>query len=255
VKTAGDFRSADLHDTTRWKARRLFLVVVEDECPEVMRDLVDSCLPAYQEAFPIRNWEADEDEEPAQPEAYFWAKLIALQDDRSRPLETALEAWGRRYHVDRPWLYDVALGTLAKAAELGAAPASFAEPCYIDSLALPQFRFAHFVWVPTTMTWDEYSTRINEQFRVDLGAYRKRIQDYAREARLRPAKSTRKDGLKRHMQWFVRFQVLGHERSALAEETGVDRKTISDALQETAALIELPLRPAPRPGPRSKRRT
>lgn len=55
-----------------------------------------------------------------------------------------------------------------------------------------------------------------------------------------------------HCEWLARYQVAGESFSAIADDVGMSRQSVTQAIKKVAELIELPLKPSKAGRPKSK---
>jgi hypothetical protein len=188
-------------------------------------------------------------------------------------LHESVRAWADRWHIAEEWCIEQALWALSywsnqedlrverqlpllQADELGVQLGWDLEiPQYLTYRCTPigrreqRFAFEHEGWELIKIARVEAEQRLRAAFEEELSAYLDRMEHLATTRGLVPVPQKR--GVE-HFEWLVRYQVQGHSYQAIAREACRDRKTVADAVRETAALLQLSLRPPGHPGRPSK---
>jgi hypothetical protein len=241
----GEFFEPGSDAEPTWVARQWFLAAVERLAPEVLDGLRHDVLPVYRDVNEGAGSheaviEAD-DETP-------WLEIV--QEPRYAawaPLIDALVKWAQPYHLDANWIIYRALLTLQHWGESGQvsgwqhAPRSGSLPLLEGEL---HYQFRHLAWVPLMWTRSHYEGMVRKAFEQHLTAYLDNLETAAIERGLKrtPEWRTRDQSPGRHFEWLVRWQVQRWTLQQIANPESVGRQTVRDALQNTAAAIDLPLR-------------
>ena len=98
-------------------------------------------------------------------------------------------------------------------------------------------------WFPPcdlrTEKWGEYERRLRQAFDIAKRQYEARIYELATQSKQNLALSKYSEN---HYEWLTRFQVQEWSKNRIAQYYTVDRKTVREAINSTAALIGLDLR-------------
>ena len=164
----------------------------------------------------------------------------------SKALIRHVRGWQERYGLNAPWITEMALITIAEHVQGRASRESGFPWCpmpgglevaYGD--ASPLLSWPGMIDLATMGLWDpqtESRTTAKARILAALEAELDRQMDDLELVRLsKPANH-------RHLQWLVRYQVLGQSMKAIAAEEGKDRTTIRDGLRTAAELLEISLR-------------
>jgi hypothetical protein len=225
------------------------LRAVERLVSKVLHDLLQGVLPTYREAV-------GECATPARWDRQRWGAVDPASHPHTARLRDALLAWGTPYHLIDDWLLDVALRTVCErheweheSAERRAAglsltlePAAFATIPFADIEPVTPFNFEHEQWVPWWETRADYERALHVAFKRSLRAYLDQREGEARKRGFRL--SPQKHALDHHLDWLVRWQVLGRSWPDLMTETPhrASRDTIREAIERLASEIGLTLR-------------
>jgi hypothetical protein len=230
-------------------ARRLFLDAVSKSFPDVLLSLRKEVLPVYEPAiahegqFRLKGSMGpyNRDQQP------YW-----------RALAVGLEQWGARWRLGEEWILRAAEWTLHCWREAGSkregseGPTGwwFATTVYSTSNEEP-FRFQHPGWMVGFLSRKKAEADITTAFKNELHHYLEHLEALAlargyREAgpsRARPKMGARGNRGRRY-EWLARWQVGQESQAKLAEQAGVDSRTVARALKQTAEEIGLTRRSA-----------
>jgi hypothetical protein len=218
------------------------LRAVEKLAPEVLESLRRDVLPVYAHI-------AIETSRGKAP--HTWAHLLArwahirASNLVLRPallsLKGALEAWAERWHLSEEWVFNAALRNLNFWHE---------QPALHNHLSWLGLGQAW--WSPASEEerrpegWDP-SCETSEEFRARIEKYMAQQEELAQ---MRGWKKTPLKTAPEHFEWLVFFQVKGQPFSRIATRVQRDRNTIKAAVEKTAVLTGLSLRPSPPGRPR-----
>ena len=188
-------------------------------------------------------------------------------------LHESVRAWAKRWHIAEEWCIEQALWALTYWSSQEDVRIEQQLPLFQPhelrqqlgwDLEIPQyltyryvpigrreqrFAFEHEGWESIKITRAEAEQKLRAAFEVDLSAYLDRMERLAAARGLVPAPQKRGT---EHFEWLVQYQVQGRSYQTIAREVCRDRKTVADAVQDTAALLHLSLRPPGPPGRPSK---
>jgi len=214
-------------------AQLYFFEAIHAEAPEVFEDLRDNVLEV---------WKTTPGSEKEQ-----WSKLATAQQGEGRiypwliDLAGALAAWGERWHVDAPWIYQRALDLLRDWEILPAAAEDVEMVTWNGggwSSPIPPGEETLKGWDPAWETEADFDRRIEE--------HKRRLRKRAAELGYRQLKA--KDNAE-HFAWLARYQF--HEDltfAQVAESLEMKPGAVEQAIKRAAALLELSLRPSRGPG-------
>lgn len=236
----GEFDHAS-GDQMRWDARRRFLNAIHSTKPAVLDSLAAEPLSAYIAAM-------DRLGRPTMPQSWDALTITVDTDDGERgaalaPLRDALATWIRRWALDEPWCLMTVMDTLGvwarvpswlEAREWATAYAGFLPVRSEEQL----FRFEHEGWAPTSDTRQEARASIRRAFERELAAYLDRIAELSAERGFVVTQAKRTD---EHFSWLVRVIVDEDSCGEIAREIGKDRRTVEQAVNEAAELIDIPV--------------
>ncbi len=258
---------------SRTDARIRFLDAVKKHVPAVLDDLAGEPFQLYQQ---LAQQLAQDDDTPMSVYVLIITDVHPTSDwgPMFDPLHRRLRAWSRHWHLDADWCRHVALKTLYEWHEppdkgllalLQAGPLPpepMGQPRGWAQAAIPlvspirdeemRFTFAHRGWQPMHYTRDVAEQAIRAAFDAHLTRYLDRLECLAKERGLKPTPEKR---ALTHFDWLALYQVKGWRPAKIADwyheinEKGAEVSAIRMALQETARLIGLPLRPSRRGRP------
>lgn len=177
-------------------------------------------------------------------------------DDRSG-YEAALDNWLGRWNINAPWVRDAALRTLEDWEEGWAAPGDYRDNDLewqmplgesdgywasdtITTKELLRGSPTHFVYDPTGTDL----TTVRAQFAASQERQRHHFEAFidAQNRKAESAGGVRTKELREpaHLEWAVRWQVLGWRRKKLEAHYHRGWPSIRDAINETLEQIELP---------------
>ena len=188
-------------------------------------------------------------------------------------LHESVSVWAGRWHIAEEWCIEQALWALSywssqedlrieqqlplfQSHDLGKQLGWDLEiPQYLTYRRIPigsheqRFAFEHKGWDLIKITRAGAEQKLRAAFEEALSGYLDRMESLAATRGLVPVPQKRGT---EHFEWLVRYQVQGRSFQAIARDACRDRKTVADAVRETAALLQLSLRPPGQPGRPSK---
>ena len=188
-------------------------------------------------------------------------------------LHERVHAWAERWQIAEEWCIDQALWTLSSwrrqeelrterqlplcqphewGREVGwdiNTPQCFTFRSSPIDQDVQYFSFGHEGWEPIKTTRAEAEQVLRAAFEARLADYLDEMEGLATARGLVPVPQKRGT---EHFEWLVRYQIQGRSFQAIARDACRDRKTVTGAVRETAALLQLSLRPPGQPGRPSK---
>ena len=168
----------------------------------------------------------------AAPEAF--SELLAIRANRggesNGPL---LDNWQRRWNLTDEWCALVAFATTHEPSD--EPPPYFLYPEMSSSRSFKPVPAPAFD--PTRETWANYRKRLS----ASLDEYRTQSDAAAERQGFKFVKERR--SLRKHSIWLACYQCLGASKKLIADVSNEDRAAIQYAVDETAKLIGLKLRP------------
>jgi hypothetical protein len=204
---------------------------VSEVAPWILTDLRDQVLPVYNAARKDRGFNERHLES--------WESVLSSTPTH-RPyllkLKTRIMQFASDHHLDAEWACAIFLRTvrewspsIAKIAATSSRPLPWAYPPGSARFALSR--------------GEEHDQEVAREQHKSGKAFTKLAEQRGFK------RSTLKHDV-RHFRWLAQFQVLGlsHERIAAEDKQKPSRKTVAEALDRTAALLPLRLRPTGAPG-------
>ena len=252
----------------RWAARWIFCEVLREEAPSVLRELHEAAGHHLKDL--LRRVAASGDD----PYLYAlkWSSVGDVDDrlqlaEKAKPsrdrkwlvdrltsevsLRDAILAWGIRYNLADPWMFDVALRSLHRwvrvpafyefqVSSQGVWTPNWALEAFGSRGVVPETSDPPGIWVPFAETRGDYEERVRGYIESVATAYREAGWTAAPEKRT-PVSTDgeRRVGPGLHFRWVVRIQVLRWTNRRIAEVAGVYIRSIRRAYKETCSLLGL----------------
>jgi len=226
-----EFYRDDPSDAHYWHARVLLMEAVSEVCPDLIADLGDRALS-------ICNAVRD-DRRLHEPHLASWKSVSSATPTHRAyllPLRTAIQEFATDHHLDAEWSCEIFLRTVFQRSLMvaGGAPTSSLPPHWPYPPASARFPFSE---------GEKLDRQVTKRKRKAAGRF-------AKLAESRGFRRSRRKHDTTHFRWLARYQVLGwsFDRIAAEDEQKAARKTVSEAVHRTAALLPLDLRPTGKPG-------
>lgn len=227
----GDFEWPD--QTERPVARDFFLDAVNKLDPRVLADLAGEPLELSKHI-----------------QSQFGAGvLFCLSDDPMEwpdilsPLRESLTVWGQRYHLDQPWCLLRAVRTLSMWQYPGVPHDSWAHPPQEYWIPFTddemQVSFVSSGWNPLFERRVERQRKLEKAFKQYLRAKFDHLEEAALKRGLKKTKERRAP--EQHFEWLAKAVVRRWPYSKIAKRTGRERQSVTEAIENLANLIDLPL--------------
>ena len=248
----GSYEPADLW-MSQPRARALFFAAVRRVVPRVYDDLAGEPFELFRSCG-FSNA----------------AELWSLPESAAPALWAGLRRWGKRWNLADGWVLETVLTFLDD---------WLAFPEHHATRTHPEVPSSEGDWTPFWRSmlepdplppddrrvsfdaeWDPILTTRAEAERELRGAFedylRRRLDEIETLAESRGLVPTAEKRRPEHFEWLVYYQVELWSQGEIAEQYGVDRTTVRDALKHAADLLGLTLRPRGRPGrPRGSTRS
>ncbi len=101
-------------------------------------------------------------------------------------------------------------------------------------------------WFPVVESLQDAEERLLEECRRRIREDLRAVEADAERRGMVPSRVKRTG--REHFEWLVRYQVRRESFAEIATEIGKTRQAVTEAVKETAALVDLTLRPAGQPG-------
>lgn len=160
-------------------------------------------------------------------------------------LRELLLKWSKRWRLQDAWCLESAVETLAMMSASDDDPPQ--TPLYYlgtRMIELPfaedetAFSFHSHGWEPTLEGWGLAAQRITDKFNRELQAYRKHVENLARDEGLVQTRGTRiRKG--DPLEWLARYVVGWETSEEIAASVGVSRQAVDSARDRTKRLIGL----------------
>jgi len=221
------------NDEATRELRRAFYAALDAEAKGVKRGLVDRCRHAMDQIDRVQLSLGPEE----------------MGAENLAPVRPCVEGWANIYRLNVDWLVEDALEWLLDSvgpiASSQRAARGILSP--VARVYVPFEYYWHYPAQPRAVIKDFAIARFTELLDAELERIEGELTAYG-VCRHEGKKMKQGRDSDRHFRWLVRYQVLGDAYPVIAksENPPVDRKTVRDAVTETAAMIGLPLR-APDP--------
>ncbi len=215
--------------------------------PEVLESLREDCFPQFRTVYPIAPWEIES--------VRIWEILHGhhLRFPQYVPLRESLENWSARWSLTDLWCMETAILTMD---QWGRIPPEetrrldWTVPGWGGILPLSdeeqEFSFYHPGWDPIGTSWQAFERDLDQAYAAAKAAYRTRVTKISVDRGYVRVRDHRQP--LDHLDWLVKYQILGKSYTQISVEAFKERQTIRDGVRRMAALIDLQLRPDNPPG-------
>lgn len=180
-----------------------------------------------------------------------------------REFHRALMSWAERWNLAEAWVLDCALRNLGiwrLQQANGMEPDGFVGPQFVAIAETKPFDFEYRGWAPELETWSDYKQGRDAKYREYERAYKRKQMEAAEREGFQKSRAIRAGGAgakikdtepdfvedrmsrrstepTRHFEWLVRYHVGCQPCNGIADDYGVDQRTVRRAITEVATLI------------------